>query len=328
MFKFNANKVKQKLEEEKKRLEEASFGKKDKDIHKDPLVKVDGPGEYLFRAFPYLHNEDFLSDPFALRFYHFGIPGVGTVYCPQKNSFNKQRCAICDFVWTQMKENKGIKEETDKWKKFLPKRRLFIPGILRGRENEGVKFLQLSTNDNKPGEHHELLIKWLTKESTQDFLDPVNGFDLILTYEEYDAAKSKLLNGAKFGFKSIDLDRDRVPLSENIEEFWSDIEKNLKNIDKDIPGYEVKTTEDTIEVLERWSSKLERAAARNKKVDERKDGVGTVASSSPEPNEETVVSDDDKPVTVSKVEETSSTTKSSEDRKARARALLKNTALT
>lgn len=332
MFKFNANKVKQKLEEEKKRLEEAAKGfggKKERDIHKETILKVDGPGEYLFRAFPYLHNEDFLSDPFALRFYHFGIPGVGTVYCPQKNSLNKQKCAICDFVWTQMKENKGIKEEIDKWKKFLPKRRIFIPGILRGREDEGVKYLQISTNDNKPGEHHEKLIKWLTKESTQDFLDPVNGYDLILTYEEYDDAKSKLLGGAKFGFKSLELDRDRVAIAPNVEEFWAEIENTLKNVDKDIPGYEVKTHEDTVEALERWSSKLEKNASRGKPVNEKKDSDGTVASGKTVEHEKSdkVVDDDDKPVTAAKEPEVKASS-SSEDRRARARALLKNSALT
>lgn len=325
MFKFNAQKVKEHLEEVKRKLDEAKNSKSKKyerNIHEDLILKVEKSGDYLFRAFPYIHNEDYLFDPFPDRFYHFGIPGVGTVFCPQKNTGGREKCAICDFVWEQMKAEKGNKEEVRRWSEKLPKRRLFVPGILRDRENEGVKFLSLSTGDNEPGKHHQKLINWLQKDSTADFLDPVNGLDLILSYEDYDDNKSAALNGAKFGFKEIDLERDRTPISKDPEGFWQQVESSLKNIDKDIPGYELKSYEDTLDVLEKWQKALAKKAGAKKPVDEKKDneGISVVKTS------DKLVSDEDKPAQKDEAPKTETKTAStSEDRKARAKELLKKT---
>lgn len=332
MLKFDIEKIKTKLEEQKQKLD--SGKRKEKDIHADPIVKVEKAGEYYFRAFPYIHNQDYLSDPFPDRFYHFGIPGVGTVYCPQKNSGGKEKCAICDFVWEQMKAYKGIKEQTSMWQKFLPKRRLLIPGILRGRENEGIKFFNLSTKDSEPGDEHKNLNKWLTGAKTFDFLDPANGFDLILEYEAYDESKSAALNGAKFGFKGLQLDRDRTPISDDVAATWEKIEESLKNVDVDIPGFEKKTYKDTEEVLNRWMSALEKKAKKTIKpvVNEAKDTNGTSVSKEIEEPADTSldvqVDEDDKPVTAASVapaEIVETPTNSVEDRKSHIKRLLKKT---
>lgn len=338
MFKFDVSKVKARLEEQKQKLEEAKNKKggfKERDIHSEIILKVDKAGEYNFRAFPYIHNDDFLSDPFPDRYYHFGVPGVGTVFCPQSNTGRREKCAICDFVWEQMKANKGNKPEIKKWSERLPKRRLLIPGILRGREEEGVKFFSLSTHNEKPSDNHEQILKWLQKESTCDFLDPVNGLDLILHYEEYDEAKSKMLSGAKFGFNKIELDRDRVPISKNPEEFWAEIESTLINVDRDIPGFEIKSYDDTVEALTKWMEALDKKEKKSKSfkpVNEKKDSTdsGVVADTKKvdkEVSQDRVVSDDEKPVVAEPpVKTESKATMTAEERKARAKELLRKNA--
>lgn len=320
MFKFDMNKIKQKLEDDKKKYENAKGKKKERDITQDPLVKVAAAGEYNFRAVPYIHNKDFISDPFPERFYHFGIPGAPIFYCPAMNSNRKHKCAVCDFVWERMKEYKGNKEEITKWRKFLPQKRVWIPGILRGRESEGLKYFPLSTLEDKMGKHHEQLFKWLQGKLTYFMLDPENGLDLILKYEAYDAARSAALNGAKFGFNGFDLDRESTPISDNVEELWSEIETTMRNIDTDLPRYETKTEKDSEDVLDAWfnaETKKAKGQVAYKPVDQSKDTDGAEVAAE--------VEDDDKPVTIAKTEAKEATAEQSadtEDRKAKARRLL------
>lgn len=323
---FSIEKIKARLEENKEKQSLIkNKGPKEKDIAADVLAKVNCEGDHLFRAVPYVHNADPVSDPFPERFYHFGIPGTRILYCPQKNE-NKP-CHVCDFVWQMMKDNKGT-EAAKQWKNFLPKKRLFIPGIFRGREAEGLKFFILSTFEEKMGDHHEKLFKYLQGKSTFDFLDPVNGMDLVLTYEKYSEAQTKQFFGAKFGFKAIDLnsDRERTPISDDPEKTWAEIEKTMKNVDTDIPKYEIKTSEDTLEVVKNWAKEQEKQDKYNqryKPVDEAKDNDGEVVASAKATVKSEVVKEEDMPaekVVTEQVEEVKSPDASA--RKARALAML------
>jgi hypothetical protein len=218
-----------------------------------------------------------------------------------------------------MKEYKGT-DEVKTWRNYLPQKRVWVPGILRGREVEGLKFLLLSTRDDKMGKHHEKLIKALTDKFTYCMLDPENGYDIVLTYEAYDEAKSRLFGGAKFGFKELEVARGTTPISDDPEKTWAEIESSMKNVDKDVPRYEVKTSEDAIEALEKWieaEDKKAKKAAYNKPVDSKKDNDGSE-----------VVGEDEKPVKAEvkkeevKKEETPAASDASA-RKAKALAMLK-----
>lgn len=317
MFKFDVEKIKAKLNAAKENAENAR-NKKKRDIHSDPLVKVESAGDYEFRAVPYVHHKDFISDPFPERFYHFGIPGNAIFYCPSMNSGRKEKCAVCDFVWERLKETKGT-DEVKKWRKFLPQKRVWIPGILRGREDEGLKYFPLSTHEDKMGKHHEKLFKYLQDKFTYCMLDPEEGYDLVLQYEEYDENKSRTLNGAKFGFSGLDLARGSTPISDNPEETWAEIEKTMKNVDKDLERYEIKTSADAEKVLLEWGTreeKKEKSVKANKPVDSSKDDDGAMVDGK---GDEQEVSDDDKPVVV---EKTSATPADNEDRKAKALRML------
>lgn len=281
MFKFNHEKFAQRATEEKRALEEARSTKKVVDITRELIVKVDKPGDYEFRAVPYIFNEDFESNPFPIRQYHLGIPGTKVFYCPKNHG---ESCDVCEFVWGRLMENKangGDKETREKWNKYLPKRKVIIPGIFVGeRASEGLKYFTLTTHDNKMSDEHEKIWKWLTSKSTYYFLDPVNGFNMILQYEAYEEAKQKRFGGATQGFKSIDLSRESTPISDNPEETWKMIEETMKNIDSGIPGYEKSSHSDSIKVLNKWLETEEKWAkknnARKPPVDSKKDGDGSV----------------------------------------------------
>lgn len=287
MMKFDLNKIKDRLNKEK---EQQQSSKKQKDITKDILVKVDKGGYYNFRAVPYIHNQDYLENPFPARFYHFGLPGQSIFYCPQKNEGKK--CAVCDFVWDQLKQAKGTPEAKE-WNKLLAKKRIFIPGIIRGRENEGLKFFSLSTFEEKMGDHHKKLFKYFQDPKTFNFLDPENGYDLVLTYEDYTEEQQKKFFGAKVGFQELELDRDRTPISEDFEETWAKIEQTMPNVDSDIPKYEMKTYEDSLSVVQNWASEQEKRdkwSKKGKPIDQSKDTDGEVLE------KETQIEEEDRPV--------------------------------
>lgn len=317
MMKFDLNKIKERIAKEKEQQDAIKNKKKEKDITKDILLKVATGGDHKFRAVPYIHNADYLENPFPARFYHFGLPGQSIFYCPQKN--DGEKCAVCDFVWSQMKELKGT-EEAKVWKGFLPKRRILIPGLVRQRENEGIKFFCLSTWEEKMSDHHKKLYKYFQDADTFDFLDPENGFDLILTYDEYTAEQSKRFFGAKVGFSDLELARGRSPISSNPQETWSELEANMPNVDVDIPKYEKKTSEDALEVVKNWATeqaKRDKWNNKGKPVDESKDDDGEVVQNTKEEQ----VKEEDKPVVVEKTQDKSED--SPDARKRRVLAALK-----
>jgi hypothetical protein len=293
MMKFDINKIKEKLQADKEKQESAKSRKAEKDITKDILVKVASAGKHKFRAYPYIYNKNYETDPFPERYYHFGIPGNRVVYCPKKNK--NEKCHICDFVWKQLTEMKGT-PAVKEWREYLPQKRVFIPGEMRGRESEGTKFFALSTYEDKMSKHHQKISNALQDEDTFDFLDPVNGYDLELHYEETSEEQKKMFFGAKFKFSELNVARTRSPLASDVEARWAEIEASFPNVDKDIPKYEEKSEEDTLDVVLKWPEEIEKEKKwqnKGKPVNEAKDTDGAIAAA-------TEVSKEDLPVAVEK----------------------------
>lgn len=228
----------------------------------NPLLRVTEPGQYNFRACYYPHTDDPAVTPFPLRSYHFKIPGSGIVYCPQEN--DGEKCHLCDFTWDRMKEHKGgplVKVYSAK----LPKLRVWIPGKMRLREKEGVKFLTLGSQKKKMSKNHQKMMNWFFKTSTQNWLSheetPSGGFDMELTYEAYEGEKAAQFGA--FGLEGIDLSRDSTPFGGDFDKFWDEI----PNIDdNDLPvlsAYTKKTTEDTLKALTKWKENLEKKNSKN-----------------------------------------------------------------
>lgn len=242
-IRVNVQAIKEKLERMK---EDEEIRKKRLDPSESPFVKVKQKGKLLFRAIPYPYNEDPESDPFVERAYHYGIPGQRVFYCPAKN--DNEKCHICDFVWNQLRENKGNKDAINAWKQYLPKFNLFVVGKIRSRENEGPKFLKITHRRNQLTDKVQSLYEFFTEPETESWMDPERGIDIKLEFEETEKFGLILTRG------KLQLDRKETPFGKKGE--YEEFLKSVKNIDEDVPGYERKTSEDSLELLEQWAKRL------------------------------------------------------------------------
>ncbi len=270
VMKFNIEKIKGRLEGQ---------DKKSSSNNKADFVKPKTAGKHLFRAVPYPHSEDPLSEPFVERSYHYGIGDQFTVACP-KNQGNK--CHICDYVWDRIKAIPGSDDRSKQlkqpWFKKLPSLRVWLVGKLRGAEDEGTpKFFGIGSREKVPSPNHKKLIEWFADEDTATWLDPDQGIDMELQYEELAPGQKKLFK-SDVGLESFNLARKSSKFGEDYKEFMS----KIKNID-DI--YPVRTTEDTLEILQKWQ-KLEASQGVDPALVE-DDEEGLVVEASPDKSLET-----------------------------------------
>ena len=90
------------------------------------------PGKTTVRFLPYTHSPEF---PFVELLFHYNLNGK-TYLSP--TSFGRPD-PIVEFA-TKLKKNSSSKEEWTKAKALDPKPRTYAPILVRGQENEGVKF--------------------------------------------------------------------------------------------------------------------------------------------------------------------------------------------
>lgn len=271
-LKVNVDKIKEKLKNQSSR---GPWQNKESDI-----FKVTEPGKYNLRAVIYPHSHDPSAEPFLERHYHFGIPGGGTFYCPAKN--DKQKCHVCDFIWSKMKENKGNKDAIKKWSGFLPKMSVLVPVLVRGKESEGVRFFRINSSDKegRRSKNHDKLYQWIIDDDTSSWLDPVSGFDVVVNYAAPDAAKSAFLGNAKAVLSDIELARKSTKFG--TEEEYNEFISSVKNVDKEI--FPKKTTEDSLELLLKWREKLAPQAALAASEDSLNEDEGLSLSGTPTPS--------------------------------------------
>lgn len=246
-IKINPQAIKERLEKNK----ENKAKKREKiSIADNPIFKIEEEGEHLFRAVYYPHSEDPASDPFPMRHYHYGIPGDRIIYCPRMN--DGEDCALCDFLWEQMKANKGtpaVKVYSD----HLPKARVWIPGKARGREAEGNKFLTIGSRHDKMSDNHNKIMSWFNRKATANWLDPDVGFDIILTYAKYEDGRAEKFG--PIGLKSFELDRESTEFGDDFDT-WVVPDIDDSPNDPVLKSYRKRTSDEMIEILKGWQSKL------------------------------------------------------------------------
>lgn len=215
------------------------------------IVKSEKGESIIFRPTVYPHSADPSTQPFAERSYHYKIGKQFVFYCPKQN--DGQLCHICNFAWEMLKKA-PTKEEKKKWGEFLPKRVVYIPGLVRGKESDGPKFIKFGTRNDKPSEHHAKFLKWLTAAKTCELLDPQKGRDVEIEYELLDEsdARAKMF---KTNVLLKDFQLDAAGSSEfsdtvDYEEFLTAI----PNVDEAI--YTKKTTEDSLKAVRDWAMSL------------------------------------------------------------------------
>jgi hypothetical protein len=123
-------------------------------------------GKQIIRVVPNKYNK---KNPFTEMYFHYGI-GKNTMVSPVNWG---EKDPIVEF--TKQLRTTSDKENWRLAKKLDPKMRIFVPIIVRGEENEGVKLWQFGK---------ELYMDFLNladNEDVGDFTDVMNGRDITLT---------------------------------------------------------------------------------------------------------------------------------------------------
>lgn len=141
-------------------------------------------GDQIVRLVPYRWQKDF---PFIELYFHYELPGpnflspisfddVETFPGPdeQAGELVDREDPIADFA-NEVRRKKGQKGY-EMWKTLFPKRRTFAPVVVRGEEDQGVRFWGFGKTI-----FEELLAKF-NDEDWGDLSDPHEGRDIKVTY--------------------------------------------------------------------------------------------------------------------------------------------------
>jgi len=126
------------------------------------------PGKTEVRIVPYKFNPDF---PFIELYFHYGINNKTFV---SPISFGRPD-PIAEF--SDKLKSLGSTEEWKEGKKFEPKLRTFAPVLVRGKENEGVKFWGFGKTV------YQDILGYMADEDYGDITDPSKGRDITIEYK-------------------------------------------------------------------------------------------------------------------------------------------------
>jgi hypothetical protein len=124
------------------------------------------PGKTQIRIVPYTHNKD---NPFTELFFHYSLVPNKTVLSPQ--SFGRPD-PVQQFA--DKLKSSGDKDEWIQGKRIEPKMRTFAPVIVRGEENEGVKFWGFGKTV------YQELLGIIADPDYGDISDPMTGRDIVV----------------------------------------------------------------------------------------------------------------------------------------------------
>lgn len=212
------------------------------------------PGKHQIRIVPYLYNK---SNPFIelYFYYNFGMKKK-TILSP--SSFGRPDPI---FETSNKLKTTGVKDDWILGKKIEPKLRTFVPIIVRGAENEGVKFWGFGK------ETYQQLLTYISDPDYGDISDIKSGRDIVVEVISAEQAGNsygsvKIL--VKPNPTPITLDKDLLKsILENQKEIttvyteptYESLEKELEDwlngptdsepaaeVDNDLVGVETKTS--------------------------------------------------------------------------------------
>ena len=185
------------------------------------------PGKTQIRIVPYIHNK---SNPFSELYFHYSLVKNKTVLSPL--SFGRPD-PVQEFA-DKLKAS-GNKDEWIQGKRIEPKMRTFAPVIVRGEENEGVKFWGFGKTV------YQELLSIIADPDYGDITDPVNGRDVVV---EFITAEE---SGASFPKTNIRVKPNQTPISDEPEVLERvKTQQDIKEI------YQELSYEDLTEVLNEW----------------------------------------------------------------------------
>ena len=171
---LNMDKVRNKL---------ASFDKSKKGVKKTPSEQQEKikkyiwkpePGKQVIRIVPHQYSPDF---PFIELKFHYDFNGDKISYL-SPSSMNKP-----DPIVELALRLEKVKETWLKGRKMQPKLRTYVPIIVRGKEEEGVKFWGFGV------QVYEQLMAALNEPDYGDITDLVNGYDIQVDFKTAEEAK-------------------------------------------------------------------------------------------------------------------------------------------
>ena len=185
------------------------------------------PGKHQIRLVPYKFNKDI---PFIELFFHYNINNK-TYLSPA--SFGRPD-PIVEFA-----EKLKRTGDTDDWKagkKMEPKLRTFAPVIVRGKENEGVKFWGFGKTV------YQDILGYIADPDYGDITDPMNGRDIVV---EIQSAED---SNAAYPTTTIRVKPSQSKLAESADQIQSllDNQKNITELYSELSYSELKG------VLENW----------------------------------------------------------------------------
>jgi hypothetical protein len=185
------------------------------------------PGKTQIRIVPYEFNKD---NPFIELFFHYNLNNRSYL---SPISFGRPD-PIEEFA--QKLKSSGNKEDYQLSKKLEAKMRTFAPVIVRGEENEGVRFWGFGKTV------YQELLSIIADPDYGDITDPVNGRDVMV---EFISAEEK---GASYPTTKIRVKPNQTPISDEPA-----VLEKVKSSQKDIRDiYQEQSYDDLTNVLNEW----------------------------------------------------------------------------
>jgi len=154
------------------------------------------PGKQVVRIVPYKHNKD---NPFIELYFHYNL-GNKTYLSPVSHGRPDPVQEFADKL-----KSTGDKDEWIQGKRLEPKMRTFVPVVVRGREDEGVKFWGFGKTV------YQELLSVIADPDYGDITDPVNGRDIMI--ERQTPAEA----GNQYGKTTVRVKPNQTPITDSKE---------------------------------------------------------------------------------------------------------------
>ena len=168
--------------------------------NKDNFWKPE-PGTQVVRVVPYKHNKD---NPFIELFFHYSLGDNKTYLSPV--SFGRPD-PVQEFA--DKLKSTGNKDEWIQGKRLEPKMRTFAPVIVRGQENEGVKFWGFGKTV------YQELLSVIADPDYGDITDSMAGRDIMI--ERQTPAEA----GNQYGKTTVRVKPNQTPITEDDNQLQS-----------------------------------------------------------------------------------------------------------
>lgn len=213
------------------------------------------PGSQQIRIIPYQHNRE---NPFLELYFHYNFGG--------KNMLSPITYGRPDPIveFAEKLKSSGSKEDWKMGKKLEPTMRCYAPIIVRGKENEGIKFWGFGKTV------YQELLGFIADPDYGDISDPMNGRDITVEF------KSKEQTGKDYPETSIRIKPNVTPLTTDkavLEKISN--QPNINDIFKE-PSYD-----DLVKALQDWLNPSDDAASHEPaKSDNQKQNKASIETSS------------------------------------------------